>query len=227
MSKNVNVVILNAGSGYRIKSYGPKCLLKLNNGESILERQLRLIFKKYRNAKIFQSVGFESYKIQKNKNIKKYNIEYTENTSFDSTNNLFSLKQVLVNNNILDCFVLFGDVVFDEEHFPDLPNQSTVFSSQNHRENKIGINGNNGFASYMIWGLETSWSEILYLDKDLVSYIKKFQYSDNAYILEVLNDYMDVGQIKLEAFGSDIIDIDLLSDLDIANAKFSIGKIHN
>lgn len=223
----MNFVILNAGRGYRIKSYGPKCLLKLDDGQTILERQLRLITKKYKNAKFHNCIGFESHKILKNKSYKDYNVINTINEKFEDTNDLYSLKCV-VDTGAVDsgCFVFHGDIIFDESHLPKPPKATTLYTSQNTDKNKLGINSNNGIAHYLIWESINTWAEYCYLDAETIRTIKNYQCRDKEYLFEFLNLIIDKGkQIKVEPFGSEIIDVDLLSDLELANAKFSINKV--
>lgn len=225
----MDFVILNAGRGYRIKSYGPKCLLKLDDGQTILERQLRLISKKYKNAKFHNCIGFENYKILKNKAFKEYNISHTINEQFENTNNLYSLK-CIVDTGAVDsgCFVMHGDIIFDENHLPERPKTTTLYTSQNSDKEKLGINCNNGIAHYIIWESESlnSWAEFCYLDPETIHLLKNYDCQNKEYLFEFLNILMDKGkEIKVEPFGSEVIDVDLLSDLELANAKFSISKV--
>ena len=42
--ENITTIILAAGAGYRMKSYGPKCLLRFN-GTTIIENQIHNVKK--------------------------------------------------------------------------------------------------------------------------------------------------------------------------------------
>lgn len=222
----MNIILLNAGPGYRVKSYGPKCLLKLANKEAVIERQLRIITDKYEKANIYSSIGFDAHKIKKYKPIKKYNIVYNENEDFINTNNLYSLKKILIENDIKGpCFVMYGDIVFGEKTFPSIPKCNTVFTSQNTDIEKIGVSSNNSIVSHMMWDIENTWSELVYFDKDFIDIIKNYDCQKFEFLFELINNKINEGvEFKVAPFGSEVIDIDLLTDLDIADGKFSIDK---
>lgn len=78
----------------------------------------------------------------------------------------------------------------------------------------------------MMWGLEHTWSEIAYLKQDFVSYlastINRPEYY-SALLPEIFNGCLNAGiSIDLKSMNSEVIDIDKISDLDIANGKFNI-----
>ncbi len=224
-------VILNAGEGHRTKSYGPKCLFELANKDTILERQIKNIKRAFTEADIYYILGFESHKVLK-KNKDKIDKSNHIITDYQNTNQTKAIYDSIIRFNIEDCFIVFGDIVFDEKHFPQKPTTTTLYTSQNHVKNKIGINSNNGEASYMMWGLKNTWSEICYLNKDMINFIrnevKSNSFWNRAYLIEIINYAIDCGHsVDVEPFGSEIIDIDKLNDLEVANAKFNIGKIRN
>ena len=61
--KPLTVLIPVAGMGHRMKSYGPKCLLKANQKETILEKTVSNIKREYPYSDIIVVVGFESEKV--------------------------------------------------------------------------------------------------------------------------------------------------------------------
>ena len=63
-NENITFVILSAGVGNRMRSYGPKCLFKTSD-ETILDKQLSIINSSFSNTEIIIVVGFEANKIIK------------------------------------------------------------------------------------------------------------------------------------------------------------------
>ena len=75
---NIVFVILSAGVGNRMRSYGPKCLFKTSE-ETILDKQISTIKSNFPRNEIILVVGFESNKIIKKitKRRKNYKDFYT------------------------------------------------------------------------------------------------------------------------------------------------------
>lgn len=218
-----NFVILNAEMGSRTKSYGPKCLLKLADGQSVLDRQINTIKKHYPKAKIYHALGFEANKIIKNKAVEKYFVD----DQYLNYNHFFTFAELVKHFNLKDCFLLFGDIVFDDRHFPKKTKLTTVYGRLNNDKVKVGINSNNGIVSHMMWGLDHSWAEMAYLGPDFIEFIRNKQYLDKfrrAYFFEMFNEAIDAGlKIGVEPLGSEVLNVEKISDIDIINSKFSIN----
>ena len=59
----MSVIIPAAGVGYRMKSYGPKCLLNVNENETIIEKIIQNVNTVFSKDEIIVCVGFEADKI--------------------------------------------------------------------------------------------------------------------------------------------------------------------
>jgi CTP:phosphocholine cytidylyltransferase-like protein len=55
---DITIIIMGANIGYGMKSYGPKCLLHINNHETLLEYQINLLRTTFPHADIILVVGF-------------------------------------------------------------------------------------------------------------------------------------------------------------------------
>lgn len=216
-----NFLLLNAGEGYRIKSYGPKCLLNLANGESVLDRQIRIINSSKKNN-IYLATGFCANKVDKACSLPSFCNEDHQNY-----NQAFSVISLLEKFRIKEsAYVVFGDTVFADDS--PIGNQkdevSTVFYSDKTNNNQIGMTHTNGNLKYMMWGLSPKWNEICYFDNNMIEFIldNKSRYH-RSFLVEVINDAIDSGLTVLaKDWGDPIIDIDKLSDLEIANTTFGI-----
>ena len=113
----MKAIILAAGKGRRLKKTfdKPKCLIRLSNGETILERICRIL-RKNGIEKIIVVTGYKKQLIDQEQ-IK--NIKTVFFPKFSKTNNLQTLLSVkkFINGEFL---CLFGDIVFDENIIKDL-----------------------------------------------------------------------------------------------------------
>ena len=80
----LSVIIPAAGMGRRMKSYGPKGLISLN-GPSVLERQLKIVWKIYPKADITIVAGFQADLISERIR-KKYPVRIVRNVEYETTN---------------------------------------------------------------------------------------------------------------------------------------------
>jgi len=107
--RSVVAVILLAGLGSRLGRPKPKPLTELSNGESILERQVRIL--SAFGLPIVGVVGFKKDLIME----AVPDILFAYNPDYDATNTSKSLLCAVRNINHKDILWINGDVVYDEE----------------------------------------------------------------------------------------------------------------
>ena len=111
-------IILAAGVGTRLYPYTkntPKCLVRLSEGETIIERAVRLIAEYDKSAHVTIVVGFEEGKIKETLG-KKYPCTYIFNPFYRVINSVASLwfaKDVLTKGKPVT--ILNGDIVFSRD----------------------------------------------------------------------------------------------------------------
>lgn len=112
----MKVLILNSGTGTRMGTLTqnhPKCLLKLNNGESIFSRQLKAVEECNLTDVIVTTGKHENELIDQSKLFPKLKITFVNNPLYSATNYIYSMylaKQYLDDDIIL----IHGDLVFDK-----------------------------------------------------------------------------------------------------------------
>ena len=214
---NIVFVILSAGVGNRMRSYGPKCLFKTSE-ETILDKQISTIKSNFLNNEIILVVGFEANKV-----IKKISddIRVVENQLYQATNSAESLR-LAINNSVADkIFFIHGDLIFNKETFDnlDFSKSFVVVDSKNQiHDDEVGITIVNNRATFFSYGLDTKWCQMAYIRGKEFSILKSL-YSklgkDKLYTFEMLNMIIDKKGVLLAVEPEDmyIKEIDSFKDL--------------
>ena len=117
----MKAIILAAGIGSRLGNSNPKPLTKLNNGESILGRQVAYLSEYLGVTNIIAIVGYKKDLIMESFP----NLLYVYNNFYDTTNTSKSLLAGLIKIENEDVVWLNGDVVFEKELLPQIIQSST------------------------------------------------------------------------------------------------------
>lgn len=124
----MKIIILAAGIGSRLGNPFPKPLTPLNDGKSIMHRQISAISKHFDINDVSIVVGFKKDLIME----RFPDVSYVYNQFFDRTNTSKSLLKALKKHKNESVLWLNGDVVFDDKLFDVL---------------KADIEANNSFIS--------------------------------------------------------------------------------
>lgn len=113
----MKALIFNSGIGKRLGEWTkkhPKTLIKLNNDESIMHRQLRILSECGIKDFIITTGPFEEQIINETKEFKNLNFTFVHSDKYESTNYIYSmyLTKDLLNDDII---MLHGDLVFNKE----------------------------------------------------------------------------------------------------------------
>lgn len=146
-----------------MKSYGPKGLVEIKYGQSILGRQLSLISSNFKNYKTVIVSGFESEKIIMNSPAEAVKVE---NELYEDTNVCRSIGMgslaIPEASNIL---LINGDLVFSHTIFSCFDfSKSFIFVEENcMKDNEVGcvINKNNSLEN-MMYDLPEKWGQIAF-----------------------------------------------------------------
>lgn len=190
---NITFIILSAGVGNRMRSYGPKCLFKTSD-ETILDKQLSVINANFSNNETILVVGFEANKI-----IKKIpdDIRIVENQLYQTTNSAESLRLAINNARSDKIFFIHGDLIFNTETFKnlDFSRSFVIIDSQNQiKEDEVGVTIVNNKATFFSYGLESKWCQMAYITGKEFSILKSLYNKagkDKLYTFEMLNMIID------------------------------------
>jgi hypothetical protein len=216
MKKSANFIILNAGESF--KKEVPIATMKLSNGESIIDRQMRIISAKFPNAKFYHVLGQSAERALKHLG----NVDYVINEDYLSTGTLVSTQSALEAFNVTSAYVVHGNIVFNETPFTNAPKTTTVFTCEKFDKAQLGVSSSNGKMTRMMWGLNPTWGEICYLDEKAIDFVKniKDSYMKGAFLFEALNVYDR--EIRVSPLSSKVLSIYNSKRIDFANSVFEI-----
>jgi len=218
---SLDVIIPCAGIGKRMKSYGPKCLLKFA-GETLIERQVRIIKDIYPCSNIVVTIGFKANKVYNNL---PFGTIAVENPIYDITNVMYSIGLALrtcTSNNVL---IVYGDLIFNSQTVDGISQEHSkvIVDSQSMMDSEeVGLNITDNQAEHFSYGLLTKWCHILFLTGKELDTFKNISWNfqnSKLYTFEALNMIMENGGIIKTSEPEDkfIIELDSSKDIEKAN----------
>jgi len=216
----LNVIIPAAGIGKRMKSKGPKGLLPIHHGMSILEVQVRTILKVYPNADIIIVGGFECDKIRDTL-WGHFPVRVVYNPNYETTNVTHSVSIGLSAMLPGPLLILHGDLVFNEQTIQGLAGKhSSLLVAGNQLEStEVGIGQQDDIVTTLSYALSSKWGQMAYLqDKELDLFLKvawNYRISSQWFLYEALNHVIDKGGRFLahQPANAKLVEIDRYSDL--------------
>jgi len=215
--------------GYRMKSYGPKCLIDIYDNKSIIERQIEILWSIYPKAEIFVCVGFESEKIRKS--LEKYPVRFIYNPIHETTNVLYSLGLAIQATISKEVLIVYGDLIFNEHAVRNLRGDSKVVVDEcgDIGKNEVGLILNEKTVTNFSYGLDSKWAQIVYLTgKELEIFKRTSIKEQNAqwFGYEALNQVIENGgqlhYVKPKLMK--VLEIDAPKDLEkIPKNKLTFG----
>ena len=215
----LSVIIPAAGMGRRMKSYGPKGLISLN-GPSVLERQIKIIWKIYPKADITIVAGFQADLISERIR-KKYQVRIVRNTDYQETNvarSIFLGLQSCVNRHAL---IVYGDLVFNSVTLRGLVGEQSkvvVDGKKNIRDEEVGVLFDKKGVTNFSYAIDKKWCQIAYLSKHemgLFEEISSKKDREKWFGYEIFNEIIEQGGSfsPVEQSGMKIAEIDTPRDL--------------
>jgi len=158
--ESISVAFLSAGIGNKIKSYEPRCLLKIED-KTLIEHQQNTVNNFFKMPEILIVVG-----CQANKTIKKLQnkIRIVENQIYSDTNSSESLRLAFNNSLHQNFMFVHGDIHFNIKTLDVCYEKSFIIvdSKGMIKENEIGVTTVNNKASILSYGLPLKWCQIAF-----------------------------------------------------------------
>lgn len=227
----MKIVILAAGIGSRLGNPFPKPLTPLNDGKSIMERQIDNITQYFDINDIFTVVGFKKELIMERFD----EVAYVYNPLFDCTNTSKSLLKVLKKFKNEPVLWFNGDVVFDAKLLTELMphiNENKSFVAVNTSrvsDEEVKYTLTDGYIDELSKVVKNGLGEAVGINfissDDLASFVKRLEeVDDNDYFERGLELAIQLDNIKVKPVDIskyDCIEVDFKEDLANANQLFN------
>lgn len=165
----VDVVILAAGEADRMRSFGPRPLLKITPEKNLLEHQIDIIQQRFSSSSIVLVCGHEAEKVMgaaPRDIIKVENEKYTENNIVRSLS--IGLRCCSADKVVF----IYGDLLFNAETFMNAKlDRSTLIldTAKLFSNDSVGCTfDTNGIAEQVLYELPNKWAQIaMFTGKEL------------------------------------------------------------
>jgi len=222
------VVISAAGAGRRMKARGPKALIEIGGGETVLSRQIVFARKALPKAEIIVVVGYQKDRVIK---VLPKDVGWVENSSHEDTNVARSLLVGVNHANAKKVILMCGDLVFGPDFLECLPEEGSaaiIDENQNHRSGEVGCNIDQERVCHFSYGVWPKWGQAVQLaDKELDLYRRVASRNQSArwFAYEVLNGIIDAHGIIVPAYPDKTNLVEIDSTQDIERAKSLVTKL--
>jgi len=217
--RKLSVILLNGSPGYRMRSYGPQCLFKINNNITVLDNQIGIIKECYPNSEIIITLGFDAERVIK-RGIK--GVRYIENQLFETTNIIEEIRLALNNCETEDVLIIYGDIIFDKNAIDNITKYGSCIvctGKSNINKDDIGATIIDGKLTQLSYGLEPKWGYIFYLTGNELGVFRNIcsnKEQSMIYPFEAINMTLDRVSTKIKAVqvvNSEIIKINSMKDV--------------
>ena len=218
--KKLTVIIPAAGMGHRMKSYGPKCLLPVDQRDTIITKIISNTKKAYPFSEIITVIGFEADKVIR---ILPDDTRVVENQLYETTNTVESLR-LAINNSVYEhVLIIYGDLVFNVNAIKEITKIGScalVDSNERFKDEEVGVTVVNDSVTNFSYGLETKWARVIYLEGKELEIFKTLcldRRRNKMYPFELFNIILNRGGVikAVEPKNMDIREINSLRDLQI------------
>ena len=219
---SIGVIIPAAGMGRRMKSYGPKSLIKIGNS-TIIKNQINLLQTYFSPTTIVLVCGFKAAVLM---NETPDYILKVENERYEYTNVVRSIGIGLrVMGDCPKVIIVYGDLVFNSATLKDikLTESSIIVTNQEMGEGEVGcvINKKQQLTNLM-YDLPNKWGQIsMFMGKEL-ELLKQLcwdEKNDTKFGFEIINQIINKGGHFQCIQNPNIKIVDIDSSKDIQKAK--------
>ena len=218
----IHVIIPAAGMGRRMKSYGPKPLIKIGNC-TIIKNQINLLQTYIPNTNIVLVCGFKAEILM---NETPQEIIKVENERYEETNVVRSIGIGL--RAIGKCsklIIVYGDLVFNSETLKNIEfkESNIIVTNQGMGDEEVGciIDKKNRITNLM-YDLPNKWGQIAIFTNKELSLLKQLCWdkkNNSKFGFEIINQIIDRGGTFKCIQNKNIKIVDIDSSKDIQKAK--------
>lgn len=195
----------------------------IDNYLKILEKNINIIQYVFNNmANIILIVGHDSEEIVKLKQV--YNIRCIYNTSYATTNSLYSLYLGLCAGTSKNVITISGNLLFNKNAINNIANdKSQILIDTSHKisNDEVGVMYDDNMITKMCYGQKTKWGHITYLtgtELSLMRYISSQKDNNSLFLYEGINKVIAKGG-KLKLYEPSYLRLFLINNMvDYVNA---------
>lgn len=180
----MNIVLLHTYD--IIKSVGPRALFQINSKTTVLQRQIHVLNKVFKNPEIVIVAGFRFKKIRRFASIWS-NVSVIENKLYEETNELYSLHLAIKDLPVDDLLIIQNNLIFKEAVFSRFKKDKSQLFLSKDKKFEIGCTLDKNIVQNLSWSLPNYWINITYLR------IKEVELLDN-----IVADYREKKWFLLE-----------------------------
>jgi hypothetical protein len=187
------VVIPAAAPGAKTRSFGPKSLFRLGDGQTLVRRQVAAVRAVWPRADVVVVVGYEAERLIKGLPA---GVRVVENEHFEQTGAARSVLMGLRATVADRVLVAYGDLAFDEQAVRALDRDASCVLADRAGRMPVGLTADRGLVGHFHYGLPTRWGEMVLLTgRELALFKSLAAHPDRRQLLtfEVLNAVIDKG----------------------------------
>ncbi len=221
--RNLSIVIPAAGMGRRMKSYGPKPLIELRAGETVIDRQIRILTATFPHADITVVLGHEIDRVVQS--LPSF-VKVVENERHAETNVLRSIGMGLRVADHDSVLVVYGDLVFNEAAVAGfvLPHSTLLVDGRGQiADEGVGATVVDGRVTQLGYGLATKWAQVMLLTGQEMSMFEKISLMPDRRMhfgFEALRSVIEEGGSfrAIEPREGRLVEIDSAKDIERARS---------
>ncbi len=219
-----SIIIPAAGLGRRMKTYGPKSLISINDDETIISRQIQNIKECFRRHEIILVGGYQIEKLQKTV---KDEVKLVYNKDYVDTNVAASIKIGLDHVTTNRVIVIYGDLIFNSNCL-NLPfhKESALVVCDSMKKEEVGCVIENSIVQNVFYQLPNKWAQISFFTGAELQLLKNILKNDRTNVwfgFELINSIINAGGQFNSLIPEDgnIVDIDSSIDLKAYYENFN------
>ena len=225
IKKPIGIILLSAGMSNRMKSKGSRSLIEINEEETLVNYQIRILERNFTNIQkqIILVGGHDADKVFNRVSDK---IIKVENELFETTNMVRSLNIALRVCLYDRIFIIPGDLVFNSQIFEqEFADKSIVLLEKTDKVNEdtIGCTINQkGKLELLMYNLQNTWQGITYLTGKELSFARHYcskPTNKNKNLMECVNYIVSKGGNIYPSINNKNKSLDIDTYKDIIEAK--------
>jgi hypothetical protein len=202
----ISIVLLSENYGYRMKSYGPMSLLKIDKS-SLIEQQINVIKSFFINYEVIVCCGFEAKKTidYLKSNFKNENVRIIENQVYSNSNSCESARLCLNNTMNHRVLILHGDLVITHSMLNQIDFNTDCILTQDDNKYKnyciSVIQNNKDLKNMCVGGKSNFWADCLYLENEesisrFSNILNNIEFK-NKFLFEAINELLKTTPIQV------------------------------